>query len=179
MAHSSYLCYVLDIKSSLIRRRRTRDPRRGNAMVEFSLVFLLFLGFVLSFVQLGYTVWAKTTLHYAARLGARYAITGQTLAGMAHDASIREVIRRNSVGLLPAATIDTAVEINYYDGLGAASTENASGNVVEIVVTKDVDLLTVSLPFLFSQAAPSSDPFTLTVVSADRMEPITNPPPRI
>ena len=63
-------------------------------------------------------------------------ITGSVLPGLGHDASIREIVRRNASGLLPAATIGDTVSINYYDDQGQATVLNSGGNLVELVVAR-------------------------------------------
>ena len=149
------------------------DRRRGQAMVEFALCFLLFLSVVLGFGQLALGLWIKTTLHHAVREGARYAITGNTLAGLGHDASIRAVVVDQSVGLVDSAAADTLIGIQYYDATGAATADNDGGNTLVLTVANYPVPWLVPLPL-----SAVGDGFDLTVSAVDRLEPFPTPPAR-
>jgi Flp pilus assembly protein TadG len=108
--------------------------RRGQALLEFALIALLFLSLV--FVSLNFFFWtfAKAAVHSAVREGARYAITGRTNPLLGQDASIRQVVRNNAFGLLNSAP-DSSITVEYFaaDGSGATSS-NAAGNIVVVSV---------------------------------------------
>ncbi len=50
-----------------------RQRRRGNATMEFGLVFTIFLLMVVGLTELGRGVWTFNTIAHATRQGARYA----------------------------------------------------------------------------------------------------------
>lgn len=54
--------------------RKTRRGERGQALVEFSLVSIVFFLLVFGMVDVGRAVWNYNTLAQATREGARYAI---------------------------------------------------------------------------------------------------------
>ncbi|MBI1357199.1 MAG: hypothetical protein GC160_22900 [Acidobacteria bacterium] len=156
-----------------LRGGRRERGRNGQAMVEFALSFLLFLSVVLGFGQLGLGLWIKTTLHHAVREGARFAITGKTLDGLGHDASIRSVVLDKSVGLIRPADADSLITIQYYDGAGAATESNAGGNTLVLSVASYPIPWLVPLPL-----SAVGDGFNVTVSAVDRLEPFPTPPTR-
>jgi Flp pilus assembly protein TadG len=147
--------------------------RRGQSMIEFSLCFLLFLGTVVGFGQLALAIWIKTTLHYAVREGARYAITGQIIGTSGQDDSIRQVISRNTAGMLSVAEAATMVTIDYFDQAGAPTASNAGGNTVVISVNNYPIPLMVPAPVSFA-----GQPIAISAQAVARLEPFTNPPAR-
>lgn len=56
---------------------RPSHRKRGQALVEFSLTALVFLLLLVMVIEIGRILFAFVTLQHAARLGARYAVTGQ------------------------------------------------------------------------------------------------------
>ena len=54
--------------------RATREPERGQALVEFALISIVFFIFVFGMVDAGRAVWNYNTLAQATREGSRYAI---------------------------------------------------------------------------------------------------------
>lgn len=152
---------------------RKTDPLRGAGLVEFSLVFLLFVSFVFGFFSLSFWLFTKAALHHAAREGVRFAITAKTLPGLAHDDSIKKVVQDNAFGLLSDPGQADAIVIEYFaaDGTGATST-NGAGNIVKVSIRNYQAPLLVS-PILL--ALPGS--VTLNVSSVDKMEPFPGQPP--
>lgn len=58
-----------------MRRHQTnRQPERGQALVEFALVSIVFFIFVFGMIDAGRAVWNYNTLAQATREGTRYAI---------------------------------------------------------------------------------------------------------
>lgn len=153
--------------------RRNVDRQKGISLVEFCLVFLLFLSVVFGFFSISFWLFAKASLHHAAREGVRFAITAKTLPGLAHDASIRKVVQDNSFGLLKGPGQEDSIIIEYFaaDGTGATPT-NGAGNIVKISIRNYQAPLLVS-PILL--ALPGS--VTLNVSSVDKMEPFPGEPP--
>ena len=152
---------------------RKLDRRYGSGLVEFCLVFLLFVSFIFGFFSISFWLFSKAALHHAAREGVRFAITAKTLNGLAHDASIKQVVRDNAFGLLSGAGQTDAIIIEYFaaDGTGATSA-NAAGNLVKVSIRNYQAPLLVA-PILL--ALPGS--VTLNVSSVDKMEPFPGEPP--
>lgn len=147
-----------------IPSRPSRRRQHGNAMVEAVLVLLPFFAIVLGIIDFGRAFYARTAIQFAVQAGARYAVTFQTMSGMCQDASIKEVVRRNSVGMISNADLASKVFIRYYspDTL-AATNANMPGNVVEVSVEG----------YQFNWIAPlwrTVAPMTILARSSDRME---------
>lgn len=147
-----------------------RDERRGSAVLEFALVGTVFLALLFSIFDFTFPIYAKATLHYAVRAGARYAITGETESGLGHDASIKSVVREHSFGLLEPAD-DELITLQYYDYDGNATTENDPGNLLVLSI-ENYEIVR------FAPIQWSADAFSITVAASDRLEPFTTPPPR-
>jgi Flp pilus assembly protein TadG len=74
------------------------NRRRGQAMVEFSLVFIIFLMLMVGLFELGRVVWIYTTVAHAARQGARYAMVHGN-GGSPDDAALIASVKAQAVGL--------------------------------------------------------------------------------
>ncbi|MGH9658476.1 MAG: TadE/TadG family type IV pilus assembly protein [Bryobacteraceae bacterium] len=99
-----------------IKRRQ-----RGSSMVEFSLVFLIFVMVAVGTIEGAMAVWNYITLAHAARQGARYAIVhGESKPTT--EAAIESVVKTNSTGLLP----DLMTVTTTWDP------ENKRGNTVQV-----------------------------------------------
>lgn len=91
-----------------LNRNRPAGSRRGAAMIEFSLTFLLFLALFVGLVEFGRAVWSYTTVAHCARQAARFAMVHGT-ANAATDDQIRAVIEQNAIGLT-ASDLSVATE---------------------------------------------------------------------
>lgn len=136
-------------------------------MVEFALVFILFLAMILGFLNLAYVQWVRMTLNAATREGVRFAVTGALVPGSTgHRDSIRKTVQANSFGLLDPTTLSTRVQVNFRNAQGQVVNSNAGGNIVEVKVF-EYALTPLSSALLFKLP----DPVKITVVSAGRLEP--------
>jgi len=141
--------------------------RRGAAIVEMSFVVIALFGLLFLLIDLGWVIFAKASIQHAVREGCRFAVTSQTLESMGHLASIRDVVRQNSMGFISAAQASSVVQVRFYnpDTLqqmhGAGS--NAGGNLV-IVAVENFEVRPL-IPFV-----RSADPIRFSVRAADRME---------
>ena len=74
--------------------------QRGATMVEFSLVFVLFLTTVVGLMEFGRWIWAHHTLAHATRQAVRYAIVhGSESDAPAYPAKIKQVLSDQALGL--------------------------------------------------------------------------------
>lgn len=144
---------------SNIRRRE-----RGSQVIEMGLMMLPFMAFIFLMLDISWAVFVKSSLQHAVREGVRYGITSRCKSGMHHDASIRDVVRKQSMGLLAGAE-DSAISIKYYIPDTLAETNlNAGGNLIEVSVER------YSLNPL-GAIMRSTDPLVFTVRASDRMQP--------
>lgn len=140
--------------------------RRGATIVEMSFVVIALFGLLFLLIDLSWVVFAKASIQHAVREGCRFAVTSQTLTGMGHIASIREVVRRNSMGFIGESQLNN-IQVRFYNpetlqpvsGPGS----NAGGNLV-IVAVENFEVRPL-VPLV-----RSSDPIRFSVRSADRME---------
>ncbi len=155
------------------RNSRRFGPRHGQSMVEFALCFLLFIGTILGFAQIAMAIWIKTTLHHAVREGGRFAITGKTIDGLGHDASIRDIVARNTAGLIDPAQSDSLITIQYFDPNGNPTTANDGNNTLALSVIDYPIPLVVPAPLSYVGSL-----LTVSVRTVDRLEPFRTPPAR-
>src|SRR5438132_4784872 len=63
-----------DSKIGMDEKRVSQNPEKGQTLVEFALVALLFLTLVLGIVEFGRALWTWNTIVQATRAGARFAV---------------------------------------------------------------------------------------------------------
>jgi Flp pilus assembly protein TadG len=141
-------------------------------MVETMFVLLPTLALITAFFDVSYALFNWTTLQNAAREGCRYAITFQRNGTMGQDASIRDKVVQQSMGLLSANT--TLVQVNYFTQANPntevqAPNGNVPGNIVEVAV--EGYPLNWMIPIAGTVYSPfrSQQPTTVSVYSRDVM----------
>jgi Flp pilus assembly protein TadG len=173
------------------RRRRSR----GSELMEFTLVLLPLLGFIFLLLDVTWSVFVKSTLQQAVRVGARYGVTNPIAAdgssntpdGACLTESVKARVQESAMGLLKGASGLSSIKVRYYlppapnsndpivevSGLTSA---NAGGNIMVVSVENYSAALLV--PIVMSGWAQKSitSPLVYTVRSADRIEPSRNPP---
>jgi len=91
-----------------IRSPRHGNGRSGQSMVEFALTFALVLMLVVGIFEIGRASWSYTTVSFAARQGARYAIVRSGLGDTGADStSIDNAVKSNAIGLDPNQLVIT------------------------------------------------------------------------
>jgi Flp pilus assembly protein TadG len=89
-------------------KRRERFGSRGQSMIEFSLVFILFITMMGGLFEFSRALWVYTTLAHATRQGARYAMVhGENNSKTASE--IEAKVRADAVGLDSASLTVTPV----------------------------------------------------------------------
>src|SRR4051812_14059153 len=91
------------MERNLMPSRHNRS-RRGAEIIEFTLVLLPLMAMLTVIVDLGWAVFAKSTLQRAVRLGVR---TGITITGTEANAAgscltpmVKSAVQQNALGLL-------------------------------------------------------------------------------
>ena len=84
---------------------KENNKQNGAVIVEFSLVFMIFLVLSIGLFEMGRAMWIYTTLAHAARQGARFAMVRGADAmsppmSTATNAEITQVVRNNAIGLI-------------------------------------------------------------------------------
>jgi Flp pilus assembly protein TadG len=163
--------------------------QRGSQMLEFTLAFLPFIGFLFLILNIAWAVYSRSTLQYAVAQGVRYAVTSQTLAGKGQRASIQTVVQGNAFGKL-AATPGAASGVNGWNDIyvdwylvnpdGSLTNEDGvvGGNGMQ--TDGQLPLVEVSVqsfssnPFMPTVKMPGLStiltPIVMTAASWDRME---------
>jgi Flp pilus assembly protein TadG len=150
-------------------------------MLEFVFVLMPMLGFIFLTIDIGWAIYCRSTLQYAARQGCRYAITSQTQNGLGQSDSIRTVTQQAAMGFLgwsSSAAGWNLIQVNFYapgdlsTPLAAPTTSNPTPinqypNIVEVVVANYQ--FTPFMPIYKSKAA-----INFVARSADRMEAAPN-----
>lgn len=102
------------------RGRRRRRRGLGQALVEFAIVFPVFMFILAGMVQFGFILWGQNTLNQLARDVGRYAATLDCSTGAVALAQAKFVTLRGSAGGPWTPTAGTpAVVVSYRDASGA------------------------------------------------------------
>jgi len=123
----------------MIRRHRQRT--RGQALVEFALVFPIFVVVLFGLIDVGRFVYVSNAISQSVREGARYGSVANFATGcnLGRDACVQqETISR--MAAVPATTVD--VQCRRQTGSGTLVVTNADG-----CQTADFLIVQVSTPF--------------------------------
>jgi Flp pilus assembly protein TadG len=112
-------------------------------MIEFSLVFLIFLVLVVGLMEIGRAVWMYTTIAHATRRGARYAAlhgsSNPVLDGGDNDVTDTEIANRVKANVIGLDTTKIVVSAPVW------TPDRSRGSVVELTVTYPFELVTGNL----------------------------------
>ncbi|MGH2484103.1 MAG: TadE/TadG family type IV pilus assembly protein [Candidatus Limnocylindria bacterium] len=142
---------------------RNADSGRGQSLVEFALIFPIFILVLVGLFDLGRAVFAYNTISNASRESVRVAIVNQTTTDVQNEALKQAV----SLGLTP-----TDVTIAYVgpDGTGTCSAPYSIGC-----------LATVTVQYAYSAATPVISqiigPFTMSATTQMPVERTCPDPP--
>ena len=100
-----------------VLRAMTGERRRGNAFVEFALVFLLMLTLLVGAFEFTWVLFVRATFHHAVREAVRAAITANPPSAYSgqFDNYLKEVIHHNTLGLLSGPDLDAHVDVQFFD----------------------------------------------------------------
>ena len=123
-------------RNSLLRRpeaqeqvRLARTRQRGATIVEFSLVFLVFVVVLVALMEFGRAMWTYSTIAHAARQAGRYCMVHGS-ANPATSYGVEQAVKKHCIGLDPSQIQVTAT---WADGVAAADVER--GDAVKVQVT--------------------------------------------
>ena len=166
---------------NVLRRGHRGNRRKGNAYLEFALVFILLLTMIVGLFEFTWVLFLRATLHHAVREGVRHAITGNPSQGQSGvlglDDSVKQAIKANAFGLLSDADLDAHVALEFFDascngqaagcgaGGGAPATADAvAGSIVRVSI--NCYNLTPITTLIRKNPTGGANPFTLTVSSS-------------
>ena len=133
---------------SYAREKRRGKRERGQAMVEFGLVSILFFLLLFGIFDMARLFESWMSVQHASREGARYAITGQTSCDGISDtpgdrnACIVQKGKKSTIGLTGGGVSGTDVTVSYkaYDYTGstwsATATAGQSGKECDQIEVK-------------------------------------------
>jgi hypothetical protein len=102
-------------------------------MVELAFVMIPLLALILSILDFGFALMLRNTFQHAVREGVRYAVTGQAVPAIGQDASIKSVVKKQSLGFLNRS--DDKIHIRYFTpGTLTETVRNTGGNIVEVSI---------------------------------------------
>jgi TadE-like protein len=158
-------------------RRTARQRRRGNAFLEFALVFILLITLMVAAFEFTWVLFIRATFHHAVREAVRAAITANPPPAYtgAFDNYLKSVIKTNTLGLVSDAQLDEHVEIKYFDancaGQSCPISDPEPGSIVRVsILCYDVFPITS----LIQRRDPQTGkirPFTVNITSSDKVEP--------
>ena len=174
------------------KRARRARRRKGSELVEFSMVMLPLLALVTVLADMGWAVFAESTLQRAVRIGVR---TGVTLTATSPEitaagdltTAVKQVVQANAFGLLHGASGLSKIKVNYLQppapASSAAATDvstqtngDAPGNIMEVSV-QNFSLMPLMPRIYGGRNGIDNNPQIINVNSADIIEPDRNPPP--
>jgi hypothetical protein len=138
---------------------RHHPSERGNAIMEFAMVFPVLLILILSVMDFGLCFFAQHTLQFATREGVRIALVGRTLtdAGgtpMTRVASIVQTIQDKASIAMPPGAVNIsiyAIPADLSDPGGWQGTQDAGvgGEYMRVRTSYDYHFITPVLAFVF------------------------------
>ena len=137
------------------RRDIKQNGERGAAIVEFALVFILFVVVVMALMEFGRAMWTYTTIAHATRQAGRYCMVRGSLDPTTL-ADVRAVVERHATGLESSKIGLTAL----WGGDADPSTVER-GDIIVVTVTYPFQLVTGSLLITNSAIPMSSTTRTL------------------
>ena len=155
--------------------RMIRRCVRGSALDVAAVVLVPLFAILFAITDFGMAIFVKNTFMHAVREGTRYAVTYKVQPGYSHDASIKNIVRNNSMGFLSSTDNYNKIKVRYFNPSSFAEVAgNDPGNIVEVSVEG----------YTWGWLAPvwrTATPLNISVRSSDRMESLpggTSPPPR-
>ena len=98
-------------------RRNRRSRRRGSEMLEFSMVFLPLMAMFGVTADVAWSVFVKSTLQRAVRVGVRTGVTltsGQMAGSSCLTPTVKGIVQQNSLGLLNGTAGLAMIKVNYF-----------------------------------------------------------------
>jgi len=111
-----------------------KSGERGSQVLEATLVFVPMMLMTFLMVDLSMVIFLRTTMQEAARVGARYAITGQNTTGPCQDDSIKTVVKAHAAGYLGSVAGAAAVHVQFINPITGGQGANAPGQIVNVKV---------------------------------------------
>jgi Flp pilus assembly protein TadG len=119
-------------------KKRTEKSEKGQTLVEFAMVTLVFFVLVFGITEFGRALWTWNTIVQATRAGARYAVVETPTSD---DMQIKKVVAYNdpnasssSTPVVPGLT-ETNVTIQYLNNDGSVASNKNVADLIAVSVT--------------------------------------------
>ena len=154
--------------------------------MEFTFVMLPLFCLLFVLLDIGWSIFVKSTLQRAVRVAVRWGITiDSTNTNKCLTDAVKSTVQLNALGLLSGTNALTYVKVHYFlppapatntAPLDVSSTANADapGNIMQVSVEGYPVLALVPRTFNW-RTTPDTSPVNLTVYAADIIEPTRNP----
>ena len=153
---------------------------KGQAMVEFAMVAIIFLMFLMSIMDFAIMFFVNQTMQHAVRDGARAAVTGNVNPGSDLLTTMTDRIKAQSMGFYDKNKTTQQKLVISKQKLGAIGFTNYSGTPISGGTGAAQDLITVRLNYTWPLLTPIAKLFfkdgkyTFTVKSTVTNEPYNN-----
>jgi Flp pilus assembly protein TadG len=161
---------------------------RGSEIVEFALVLMPMLAALTVVIDIGWAVFAKSTLQRAVRVGvtAGTTLTASQITQGCLTAAIKSKVQQNASGILSGTAGLNSIKVRYFlpplpDSTGPATDVssqadgNTPGNIIQVSVENFV--FQPLLPRIISlQKGSSKSPLALYAYSAGLIQPTQDRP---
>ena len=164
-------------------KHTARERRRGNAYVEFALVFILLITLMVAAFEFTWVLFIRATFHHAVREAVRAAITANPPTGYqtAFDNYLKSVIKTNTLGLISDTQLDEHVQVEYFDadcaGLACPIADPEPGSIVKVSILCYEVFPITSLIQPRDPGTGQIRPFTVNITSSDKVEPFPGTAP--
>jgi TadE-like protein len=132
---------------------RSTKCQRGQAIVELTVGFLIFMTVFFAIVEFSHLLYTKVTLQSALRSAGRYMITGQTQTGIPRDQMIHDVFCANVIAVgIPCPNLGSNFQFTCLPTAGPPTPCSGGGPNEAVMVTVNLNKPAL-IPF-FSQFFP-------------------------
>jgi Flp pilus assembly protein TadG len=123
-----------------MRKNWTKNAEKGQALLEFAAVTLVFFTLAFGIIEFGRALWTWNTIVQATRAGARYATVATPTS---NDSEIKKMVVYNdpnagagSTPVVPGLS-ETNVTVSYlmYNPPGTVATNKAAADLIEVSIT--------------------------------------------
>lgn len=141
---------------------------RGQALVEFALVFPIIMTFLFASIEFGFYVYSWSQANYAARRGAEQASSGPPVRAKDNAFYTNQVPQDECVRLIRAAAVRTTIGIQPSDVLISYHTgandilpkyDDPFGNPIPSPYRKPGNVIQVQVNYLYLPLTPIGDMF--------------------
>ena len=111
-------------------QRRLRGEEDGATIVEFALVFPVFLLAVFGAIESAVVIFVSSSIESAVLEASRHGVTGGTVPGVTREARVLEIVERKTYGLvdMDRVEIETLIYASFDDIGQPEPFDDANGN---------------------------------------------------